>query len=82
MKKHYRVYLVNDNNGECEIKPSDTTEIIGITQSMNLYIEAKSIREAEDAAMAYAIKIAPDSPWKITCAEETVCNRERIHNWN
>lgn len=81
MKKAYRVYLVNANNGPCEIKQSETAEIIGINQSMNLYIEAKSIREAQDAALAYGIKIAPDIPWKITCAEETTPCRERPHIW-
>ena len=76
MKNSYRINLLSFEKSEHEIKPTEGTEITSADVRMNVFIEAASIRDAEEGAMAYALKLAPDIPWKITCAEEMrTCTR-------
>ena len=70
MKKTYRVHLGNKND-EClaEIRPTEGTEVVHVNLDINVHIKAASIADAENAALAYAIKEAPDIQWEVTCAE-------------
>ena len=83
MKNSYRIYLQSYEKSEHEIKPTEGTEITSANVNMNVFIEAASIRDAEEGAMAYAVKLAPDIPWKISCAEEMrTCTRAGERPWN
>ena len=83
MKNVYRIYLQSSEKSEHEIKPTEGTEITSADVRMNVFIEAASIRDAEEGAMAYAVKLAPDIPWKISCAEEMYPHSNRGERpWN
>ena len=68
MKKSYRVRLDHYVIAP-EVKPTETTEIKSSRIQMDVFIMAASIADAQEGAMAYAVKMAPDVPWEINCVE-------------